>query len=65
MPLPPQVGYACILVHAPKKNFYRKFLYQPFPVESQLRDQLHNHINAEVATKTVASVQDCVDYLTW
>ena len=43
-----KVGYACILVHAPKKNFYRKFLYQPFPVESQLRDQLHNHINAEV-----------------
>ena len=29
-------GVACVLVHEPKKNFYRKFLYEPFPVESQL-----------------------------
>jgi activating signal cointegrator complex subunit 3 len=58
-------GRAVILVHAPKKNFYRKFLYQPFPVESHLRDALHNHFNAEVATGTIGSVQDAVDYLTW
>ncbi len=24
-------GVACILVHEPKKNFYHRFLYQPFP----------------------------------
>jgi activating signal cointegrator complex subunit 3 len=60
-----KVGYACILVHAPKKNFYRKFLYQPFPVESHLREHIHNHFNAEVATKTIGSIQDAVDYLTW
>lgn len=29
-------GVALILVHEPKKNFYRKFLYESFPVESQL-----------------------------
>ena len=29
-------GVACILVHEPKKQFYRKFLYEPFPVESHL-----------------------------
>jgi len=28
---------ACILVHEPKKQFYRKFLYEPFPVESHLK----------------------------
>jgi activating signal cointegrator complex subunit 3 len=58
-------GKAVILVHQPKKNFYRKFLYQPFPVESHLRDAIHNHINAEVATKTIQSIQDAIDYLTW
>ncbi|KAH8093028.1 hypothetical protein JL720_5202 [Aureococcus anophagefferens] len=27
------VGVACIFVHAPKKEFYKKFLYEPFPVD--------------------------------
>ena len=29
-------GYACVFVHEEKKNFYKKFLYEPFPVESSL-----------------------------
>ena len=33
--------------------------------QSHLRDALHNHFNAEVATGTIGSVQDGVDYLTW
>ena len=36
-------GVAVILVHEPKKTFYRKFLYEPFPVESCLQEQLHDH----------------------
>ena len=35
-------------VHEPKKSFYKKFLYEPFPVESSLPDQLADHFNAEV-----------------
>jgi len=58
-------GVAVIMVHEPKKNFYRKFLYEPFPVESHLHDVLHDHINAEVASGTIGSVQDTMDYLTW
>jgi activating signal cointegrator complex subunit 3 len=27
-------GVACILVYEPKKNFYHRFLYQPFPGQS-------------------------------
>ena len=23
-------GVACVLIHEPKKNFYKKFLYEPF-----------------------------------
>ena len=28
-------GKAVILVHDVKKHFYKKFLYEPFPVESR------------------------------
>lgn len=35
-------------VHEPKKSFYKKFLYEPFPVESSLPEQLADHFNAEV-----------------
>ncbi|CAI5520447.1 unnamed protein product [Closterium sp. Naga37s-1] len=56
---------AVILVHEPKKSFYKKFLYEPFPVESSLHLVLHDHLNAEVAGGSIASVQDAMDYLTW
>jgi hypothetical protein len=37
---------AVILVHDTKKHFYKKFLYEPFPVESKLADVLADHLNA-------------------
>jgi activating signal cointegrator complex subunit 3 len=58
-------AFAVILVHEPKKTFMKKFLYEPFPVESSLHLDLANHLNAEVASGTVASVQDAMEYLTW
>ena len=58
-------GVACILVHEPKKLFYRKFLHEPFPVESSLQKQLHNHINAEIVMETIKNKSDCIDYLSW
>ena len=45
---------AVVLVHEPKKDFYAKFLYQPFPVESSLADVLVNHVLAECVSGTVA-----------
>lgn len=56
---------ACILVHEPKKNFFKKFLYEPFPVESKLPGSLHNHLSAECAGGAIKSRKDAVDYLTW
>jgi activating signal cointegrator complex subunit 3 len=58
-------GVAQVLCHEPKKSFYRKFLYDPFPVESSLHNQLHAHINAEIVSGTISTRQDAVDYLTW
>ncbi|XP_052179855.1 DExH-box ATP-dependent RNA helicase DExH14 isoform X1 [Diospyros lotus] len=60
-----QHGKAVILVHEPKKSFYKKFLYEPFPVESSLREHLHDHINAEIVSGTICHKEDAVHYLTW
>lgn len=58
-------GTACVMVHEEKKNFYKKFLYEPFPVESSLAGQLTDHLNAEIASGTLGNRQHCLDYLTW
>ncbi|KAJ3042101.1 activating signal cointegrator 1 complex subunit [Rhizophlyctis rosea] len=58
-------GVARILVHDVKKNFYKKFLHEPFPVESSLHTCLADHLNAEIVGGTVKTKQDGVDYLTW
>merc|ERR1719383_1193914 len=58
-------GVAVILVHDIKKAFYKKFLYEPFPVESHLLGVLSDHLNAEVVAATVTSKQDAMDYITW
>lgn len=58
-------GIAVVLVHDIKKNFYKKFLYDPFPVESSLINVLPDHINAEIVAGTVQTKQSILDYLTW
>jgi pre-mRNA-splicing helicase BRR2 len=58
-------GKCVILCHAPKKDYLKKLLYDPLPVESHLDSYLHDSLNSEVVTKTVGSMQDALDYLTW
>ncbi|XP_042220102.1 activating signal cointegrator 1 complex subunit 3-like [Homarus americanus] len=58
-------GVAVILVHDQKKHFYKKFLYEPFPVESSLMGVMPDHINAEIVAGTINSKQEALDYLTW
>ena len=64
-PLIDDAGKCVLLCHAPKKHFYRKFLFEPFPVESHLDHFLADHMCAEAVTKTIENKQDAVDYLTW
>lgn len=59
------VGVACVMVEESKKNFYLKFLYNPFPVESCLAPRLENTLNAEIAIGTVSSIEDSLGYLDW
>eukprot|EP00798_Chlamydomonas_sp_ICE-L_P004882 gene4882-34647_t len=58
-------GVAVIMVHEPKKQFYKRFLYEPLPVESSLHTQLWDHFNAEIVSGTIRCKQDAMDYLTW
>ena len=61
-PLLDNAGKCVTLCHEPHKEYYKKFLYEPFPVESHLDHFLHDHVNAEVVVGTVESKQDTVDY---
>ena len=56
----------CVLLcQSSKKDFFKKFLNEPLPIESHLNHRLHDHFNAEIVTKTIENKQDAVDYLTW
>ena len=58
-------GVAMVLVHDIKKGFYKKFLHEPFPVESSLLNVLTDHLNAEIVSGTIQTRQDALDYMTW
>ncbi|KAF0895374.1 hypothetical protein E2562_012405 [Oryza meyeriana var. granulata] len=64
-PLQDNSGKCVILCHAPRKEYYKKFLFEAFPVESHLHHFLHDHMNAEVVVGVIENKQDAVDYLTW
>ncbi|GAV65809.1 DEAD domain-containing protein/Helicase_C domain-containing protein/Sec63 domain-containing protein [Cephalotus follicularis] len=64
-PLLDNSGKCVILCHAPRKEYYKKFLYEAFPVESHLHHFLHDNFNAEIVAGVVENKQDAVDYLTW
>lgn len=54
-----------ILCAGTRKEYLKRFLYEPLPVESSLHLHLHDHINAEVGSKVIETKQDALDYLTW
>ncbi|GMY20968.1 DExH-box ATP-dependent RNA helicase DExH12-like [Fagus crenata] len=64
-PLLDNSGKCVILCHAPRKEYYKKFLYESFPVESHLHHFLHDNLNAEIVAGIIENKQDAVDYLTW
>jgi len=58
-------GKCVIFCHAPKKDYLKKLLYEPLPIESHLDQYLHDHFNSEIVTRTISNLQDAVDYITW
>lgn len=64
-PLVDKSSKCVILCQSSKKDFLKKFLHNPLPVESHLDHVLHDHFSAETVVKTIENKQDAVDYLTW
>jgi len=64
-PLSDSDSKVVVMCQSSRKSFYKKFLYEPLPIESHLDKSLHDHFNAEIVTKTIENKQDAVDYLTW
>jgi pre-mRNA-splicing helicase BRR2 len=58
-------GKFIVFCHTPKKEYFKKFLYESFPVESHLDHFLHDHLNAEIIAQTIESKHDAIDWITW
>merc|ERR1719160_1884397 len=60
-----QSGMCVLLTQNSKKEYYKKFCYEPLSVESHLDQRMADHMNAEIVMKTIENKQDAVDWLTW
>ncbi len=60
-----QSAKCLVLCHSPKREYLKKLLHESLPIESHLNHYLHDHLNAEIVTKTIETKPDAVDYLTW
>lgn len=60
-----QSSKCIIMCHSPKKEYLKKLLHEPLPIESHLDHCLHDHLNAEIVSRTIENKPDAVDYLTW
>jgi len=58
-------GVAVIMCEESKKTFLKKFLYEPFPVESCLGGRISEVLNAEISIGTINSLSDAIGYLNW
>ena len=54
-----------LMVPAVKRDYYKKFLNEALPIESQLQISLHDAFVSEISTKIIASTQDAVDWATY
>lgn len=54
-----------ILSKASRKEFLKRSLFEPVPVESRLLENLSEALNSEVASEVVDSKQKGLDWLTW
>ena len=54
-----------MMVYTPHREFFVKFLQESLPLESALPDNLHDYLNAEIASGNITNKQEAVDWLTW
>lgn len=60
-----KIGRGVLMVQAVKRDYYKKFLNEALPVESHMQAYLHDAFVTEISTRTIASTQDAVDWMTY
>jgi pre-mRNA-splicing helicase BRR2 len=60
-----QKSRGVLMVPAVKREYYKKFLNEALPMESQLQSYLHDVFVAEISTSMISSTQDAVDWTTY
>ena len=64
-PLTDKSSKGVLMVPAVKREYYKKFLNEALPIESQLQAYLHDAFVSEISTKIIGSTQDAVDWATY
>lgn len=59
------LGHATIITTHEKLKHYLSILTNQTPIESQFLKQLTDHLNAEIASGTVATIEEAVDWLNY
>lgn len=60
-----KISKGVLMVPQAKREYYKKFLNEALPIESQLQTYLHDAFVAEISTKMIGSTQDAVDWTTY
>ncbi|KAJ5899862.1 hypothetical protein N7495_004606 [Penicillium taxi] len=60
-----KLGRGVLMVPTHKREYYKKFLNEALPVESQLQSYLHDAFVTEASSNTIASTQDALDWMTY
>ncbi|KAK8219849.1 Pre-mRNA-splicing helicase BRR2 [Zalaria obscura] len=58
-------GRGVLMCPAVKREYYKKFLNEALPIESQLQAYLHDVFVTEISTKTIEDMQDAINWFTY
>ncbi|GFE55676.1 DEAD-box helicase [Babesia ovis] len=56
-------AYAYIYTETRKVDFYKAFMFSPFPAESSFHERIIDSMNSEIASGTIANVTQVLQYL--
>ncbi|KAJ9624830.1 Pre-mRNA-splicing helicase BRR2 [Taxawa tesnikishii (nom. ined.)] len=58
-------GRGVLMCPAVKRDYYKKFLSEALPIESQLQAYLHDIFVTEISSKTIEDMQDAINWFTY
>ncbi|KAI9745256.1 MAG: DEIH-box ATPase [Claussenomyces sp. TS43310] len=64
-PLEDKISRGVLMLPAVKREYYKKFLNEALPIESQLQVYLHDAFVSEISTKMIESADDAINWTTF